>query len=94
VQFLMQILGLLLLRGRRPDFPRPFRMWLYPLPALAAFAGFVYVLIFRPGFMKEIRYAVVIVAIGLALYLMRSWRRGEWPFSGRHAHDPLGATVQ
>jgi basic amino acid/polyamine antiporter, APA family len=94
VQFLMQIAGLLLLRWRRPDFPRPFRMWLYPLPALAAFAGFIYVLIFRPGFMKEIRYALVIVVVGLALYLVRSWRRGEWPFSGRHAHDTLGATVQ
>src|SRR4029077_18833021 len=41
VQFLMQILGLLLLRARRPDFPRPFRMYLYPVPAVLA-AGMLF----------------------------------------------------
>src|ERR1700704_6691408 len=34
VQFLMQVFGLLLLRSRHPEFPRPFRMYLYPIPAL------------------------------------------------------------
>jgi APA family basic amino acid/polyamine antiporter len=94
VQFLMQILGLLLLRARRPDFPRPFRMYLYPLPAVLAAAGFLYVLFERPNFMKEIRYALVIVAAGLVIFIFRSWRRGEWPFSGAAAHEPQGAPVQ
>ena len=38
VQFLAQIVGVIVLRVRRPDLPRPFRMWLYPLPALFALA--------------------------------------------------------
>jgi L-asparagine transporter-like permease len=59
---------------------RPFRMWLYPLPALLAFAGFVYVLVSRQNFQKEVRYAVVLLIVGLAIYLLRSWRRREWPF--------------
>lgn len=94
VQFLMQILGLLILRARRPDFPRPFRMYLYPIPAVLAMAGFLYILFMRPGFMKEIRYALVITIVGLILYMMRSWRRHEWPFSGRPAHEIAGAQVQ
>jgi len=83
VQFLAQTVGLVVLRVRRPDVPRPFRMWLYPLPALLAFSGFVYVLISRPNFQKEIRYAAVLVLVGLAIYLTRAWRRREWPFNQR-----------
>jgi amino acid transporter len=94
VQFLMQILGLLLLRATRREFPRPFRMYFYPLPAMLAMAGFIFVMVKRPGAMKEIRYGLVIILVGSFIYLVRSWRRGEWPFSGRPAHQIAGAPVQ
>ncbi|HYG99581.1 MAG TPA: APC family permease [Terriglobales bacterium] len=81
LQFLLQTFGVIILRIRRPDMPRPFRMWLYPLPALAASAGFLFVLISRKNFLKEVRYAAVILIVGLAIYLVRAWRSGEWPFS-------------
>jgi amino acid transporter len=81
VQFLAQTIGVIVLRVRRPDLPRPFRMWLYPVPSIVAFLGFLYVLISRRDFLKEIRYAVVLLVVGTAIYLIRSWRRGEWPFS-------------
>lgn len=84
IQFLAQTIGVIVLRMRRPDLPRPFRMWLYPLPSLIAFAGFAYVLISRKSFLKEIRYAGVLLILGLAIYLVRAWRRREWPF-GEHA---------
>jgi amino acid transporter len=93
VQFLMQILGLLLLRFRRPDLPRPFRMYLYPIPAILAGLGFVYVVWMRPDFLKEVRYALAIIALGLVIYLARSWRLGEWPFLGT-THTTSGAPVQ
>jgi amino acid transporter len=80
VQFLFQTVGVIVLRVRRPDLPRPFRMWLYPLPALLATAGFLFVLLERKNFMKEIRYAIVILVAGVVIYLVRSWRRREWPF--------------
>jgi len=73
----------MILRKTRPDMPRPFKMWLYPLPALIAILGFVYVLLMRPNFQKEIRYAAVLIIVGLAIYLVRSYRRGEYPFSKR-----------
>jgi len=80
VQFLAQTIGVIVLRIRKPDLYRPFRMWLYPLPALLAFAGFIYVLVSRQNFQKEVRYALVLLIAGLAIYLTRSWRRREWPF--------------
>ncbi len=83
VQFLAQIIGVIVLRVRRPDLPRPFRMWLYPLPAVVAFCGFAFVLYSRPNAFKEIRYAVVLVAIGLIIYFARAWRKGEYPFRTR-----------
>src|SRR5215813_11555186 len=80
VQFLAQIVGVIILRVRRPDLPRPFHMWLYPLPALIALGGFIYVLISRKNFLKEVRYAAVLVVVGLVIYFIRARMRGEWPF--------------
>ena len=60
--------------------PRPFRMWLYPVPAVVAFCGFVYVLFARKDFLKEIRYAAVLILAGLMIYFVRARARGEWPF--------------
>jgi len=91
LQFLMQIIGLLILRVRRPDFPRPFRMYFYPLPALLAPIGFLYVLFSRKGSLRDLSYALVIVVIGVLIFLTRSWRRKEWPFS---AHQTGTAQVQ
>src|SRR3954466_3248848 len=47
-RFLAQTIGVMVLRRREPDLPRPFRMWLYPIPAVLAFLGFVYVIVMRP----------------------------------------------
>jgi len=92
LQFLLQTLGVIVLRIRRPDMERPFKMWLYPLPALLAFAGFVFILVERPGFLKEVRYAGVLLLIGLVIYFVRSWHRREWPFpaatSALHSQAP------
>jgi hypothetical protein len=60
--------------------PRPFRMWLYPLPALVAAASFVFILVSRAGFLREIRYAAVILVAGVIVYCVRAWRR-DWPFA-------------
>ena len=83
LQFLLQHVGLLILRKRNPGMPRPFRMWLYPLPVLLAIAGFLYVLVSRQNFQREIRYAVVVLVMGLTLYFIRAARRGEWPWGDR-----------
>ena len=90
LQFLMQIVGLLLLRSQRPDFPRPYRMYLYPLPAILAAIGFLYVLVVRAHSVIHLGYALALASIGALIFLARSWRRKEWPFSGQAAHETAG----
>src|SRR5258708_150716 len=80
VQFLVQAVGLIVLRTRQPEMARPFRMWLYPLPALLAIAGFLFILFNRAHWQKEMRYALVILLAGLLIYMIRAWRGREWPF--------------
>src|SRR5271154_2249054 len=75
LQYLLQAIGVILLRIRRPDLPRPFRMWFYPVPALVAAGSFVFILFSRHDFQKEIRYAAVILLFGIVIYLFRAWRR-------------------
>ncbi len=82
IQFLAQIVGVIILRERRPDIPRPFKMWLYPLPAVIAIIGFLYVLFMRPNFQKEVIYAAVLIVVGLIIYFIRAYRKKEYPFAG------------
>jgi APA family basic amino acid/polyamine antiporter len=81
IQFLVQAIGVIVLRVRRPDLPRPFRMWLYPAPALLACAGFIFILFSRKNFMRELRYAAVILVAGIVIYLLRAAREHAWPFA-------------
>jgi basic amino acid/polyamine antiporter, APA family len=83
LQFLVQSVGVIVLRVRRPDLPRPFRMWLYPIPALVAAASFLFILISRRDFLREVRYAGVVLVVGLLIYGVRAWRRSDWPFGER-----------
>jgi amino acid transporter len=91
LQFLVQAIGVIVLRIRRPDLPRPFRMWLYPLPALAASVAFVFVLISRTNSLVQIRYAALILISGLFVYLLRARRRAEWPFGESAPAEKIAA---
>jgi len=82
LQFILQAVGVIVLRIRRPDLPRPFRMWLYPLPAILAFVGFAYIVVKRHDALREVRYATVILIAGLIIYAVRAFRNREWPFGG------------
>jgi amino acid transporter len=80
LQFLLQQVGVVLLRRRRPDLPRPFRIWLYPVPVVVATLGFLFVLASRDHAGREIAAAVVVTVSGLVVYLWRARRQGAWPF--------------
>jgi amino acid transporter len=81
LQFFLQQAGVMLLRVQRPELPRPFRMPLYPLPPLAAMAGFVFLLAFRVHALRGLEVAAGIGASGTVLYLLRARGLGEWPFA-------------
>jgi basic amino acid/polyamine antiporter, APA family len=81
--FVAQIIGLLLYRKYRPDAPRPFRMWFYPLPALFALVGWLGVFVtpaLQPGGWRYMVYAFGTIGTGFAAYLLVAWRKREWPF--------------
>ncbi len=82
LQYVLQQVGVIVLRVRAPGLQRPFRMWLYPLPPLLALAGFIFILLSRRDATREMIYAAVIAATGSGLYLLRARRRREWPFAG------------
>lgn len=74
LQFLTQHLGVMVLRRTQPDLPRPFRIWLYPLPPLLALAGFTFILLARPNFSRELILAAVLIFVGLLLFFLRGRR--------------------
>jgi amino acid transporter len=82
LQFFLQQAGVILLRIRQPHLHRPFRMPLYPLPPLAAMAGFGFLLVYRAHAFTELAVAAAIAASGTLLYLIRARKLGQWPFVG------------
>ncbi|HEY4381057.1 MAG TPA: APC family permease [Acidobacteriaceae bacterium] len=77
LQFLMQHVGVIYLRRSRPAMERPFRLWLYPLPPLLAIAGFVYILIERANFERELAGAAVAILLAAAIYAVREGRTNK-----------------
>ena len=78
VQFMGQVVGLMLLRRHAPDMPRPYRMWLYPVPALVALLGWIFV--FATTQLRVIVFGVGVLALGFLAFLVWSWRTNRQPF--------------
>ncbi len=81
LQFMLQQVGVIVLRIRQPDLPRPFRIPLFPLPPLAAIAGFIFIVVTRATAWSTIAGAATIAISGTAIYLVRARMRREWPFA-------------
>jgi amino acid transporter len=78
VQFMGQVVGLVLLRRHAPHLPRPYRMWLYPVPAFVALVGWIFV--FATTQLEVILFGVGVLALGGLTFLVWSWRTARWPF--------------
>ncbi|OIK26275.1 amino acid permease [Streptomyces malaysiense] len=90
VQALAQIVALTVLRSRRPDLPRPYRMWLYPLPSLVAFAGWcvIYACADRnsPG-RHPVEWSLAWLVLGCAAFLVWARRERVWPFGAKETDE-------
>jgi amino acid transporter len=88
VVFAGQIVGLFILRRYRPEISRPFRMWLYPVPAILAMGGWLYTFASpagQPGGWKFMLYAFGTIAAGLVAYFLLAAKKAEWPFAPRES---------
>jgi len=79
IQFLGQVAALHYLRTRRTDVPRPFRMWLYPIPSLIAAAGWAY--IFATSGWNYVLFGVITLALGVLVYALWSRRPNSTGFT-------------
>jgi len=84
-QFVAQAVGVVLLRKLQPDRPRPWRMWLYPLPCILAVAGWLFV--YASTGRLYIVIGALTLAVGLVVFLVWAGRQGVWPF-GREVTSP------
>jgi amino acid transporter len=78
VQFIGQIVAVMLLRRRRPGMSRPYSMWLYPVPALVALAGWLFLFVSANHALKA--YGVAVLAGGVVFFLAWSKVSAKWPF--------------
>lgn len=78
VQFIGQIVAVQLLRQNQPALPRPFRIWLYPLPSLLALLGWGFVFLTTASHL--ILYGAAALGAGLAGFFLWSRLQNTWPF--------------
>jgi amino acid transporter len=79
VQFMAQILAVTLIRRKRPDIVRPYRMALYPASSVVAFMGWLYILV--ASGLPYILAGLGLLVFGVTIYLVRARRVAEWPFA-------------
>jgi amino acid transporter len=79
LQFAGQCVAVMLLRGQRKEPVDSYRMPLYPLPALIALLGWIYIV--ASSGLRYIAFAAGLLALGVAMYLVRARQRAQWPFA-------------
>ena len=79
VQFVGQVGAVMLLRRREPLLERPYRIWLYPIPAFLALVGWLFV--FLTNDRKTLLIGGATLAVGVVCFLAWSAITRRWPFA-------------
>jgi amino acid transporter len=82
VQFIGQAVGVMLLRRRWGAERLPFKMWLYPLPAVLTMIGWAW-LFWQTGATRK--WGLAEIALGALAYLIRAREVRQWPFGTTQA---------
>jgi amino acid transporter len=85
VQAIAQVVALTVLRRRQPDLRRPYRQWLYPLPSLAALAGWIYV--YASAGRTPIVFSIVVLVTGVVAFLVWARIERQWPFGAKQVRE-------
>jgi hypothetical protein len=54
-------------------------MWLYPLPALVALAGWLF--LFSTSGLAVVLFGLATLALGVVAFVAWAWRTGHWPWT-------------
>ena len=81
-QFAAQCIAVILIRRARKDIALPFRMPLYPIPALVALTGWIFILVSSGA--VYILSGFALLAVGIIAYLWRARTKMEWPWVPGH----------
>jgi amino acid transporter len=79
IQFIGQILALVLLRRHAPNMHRPYKMWLYPIPSFIALIGWIF--IFATTAWPVIILGLGTLTLGAVFFFVWSWYTDRWPFA-------------
>jgi hypothetical protein len=69
------------LRRRLGEDALPYKMWLYPVPAVVAFVGWAY--IFLTSGWEYIAVGVATLVAGILAFVLWAYLDGRWPFGPR-----------
>jgi amino acid transporter len=89
IQFIGQIVALTLLRRNAPAMPRPFRVWLYPIPNAIALFGWIF--LFATSDPIVIAFGLGTLVLGIVIFFLWSWRTQRWPFGEAEAAQGASA---
>jgi len=73
-----QVIAVFVIRKYRPNIIRPFSMWLYPVTAIVALAGWLFVLASNDLWVLVAAFSFV--TAGIVVFLGRSYVNGTWPY--------------
>ena len=82
VQFVGHTVGLFVYRKNQPKEKLPFKMWLYPFPAILALVGWLYIFgssALQPGGWKFMAYAFTTICTGIAGYFILAYKKRIGP---------------
>jgi fructoselysine transporter len=78
VQFIGQAVGVILLRRRWGTARLPFKMWLYPVPAVLTMFGWAW-LFWQTGTARK--WGIAEIALGTLAFLIWARKMRQWPFA-------------
>ena len=93
VQFIGQAVGVMLLRKRWGTARLPFRMWLYPVPAVLTMIAWAW-LFWQTGPVRK--WGLLEIALGVIAFLVWTREMRQWPFAdaaSNSAPKPTGAAA-
>ncbi|TDP97844.1 APC family permease [Labedaea rhizosphaerae] len=85
IQGIAQVAALVVLRRRQPHLRRPYKMWLYPVPAIIVLVGWVY--IYKSANWQSIWLSLIWLVIGGVAFLIWAGAEHTWPFGPKEINE-------